>query len=237
MLDILFTRKKINAMQKRGFTPRKLLEFSTATAQCKNVIGRSTLGKTKCWICGIPITSARGLTAECEHVLPIADAAVYLELYNKKFKGNLTKLLKKEYAWGHRICNQEKSDMTPLSVVNDKFVINERKIMNLLDLIFSSTRLGSSDLRAKILAEYATKEAFMVARTAAMKEKYDAIVNTIASGERADVAGLVLLASASALDNKNIFNPKAVPELFDQLSAIQENGEGSENSENLESEA
>ena len=62
-------------------------------------------------------------TAECEHVLPVFKAALYLNLYRTDYKdimeshgpGDelLYNELKMEYRWAHRCCNQKKKEIEP----------------------------------------------------------------------------------------------------------------------------
>ena len=75
---------------------------------------------TKCYICGLPILENRkketGMFSECEHVLPIIAAAIYLKLYSYNDKGKSSEKLQLEYKWAHNICNQVKLDYWPLYI-------------------------------------------------------------------------------------------------------------------------
>ena len=71
---------------------------------------------TKCYICGLPILSQKstGMAPECEHVVPVIVAVIYLKLYSKK--GDFSDMTALVYKWAHEICNQEKSDDWPLYI-------------------------------------------------------------------------------------------------------------------------
>ena len=71
---------------------------------------------TKCYICGLPILREKstGMAPECEHVVPVIVAVIYLKLYSKK--GDLSDMTTLVYKWAHETCNQEKSDDWPLYI-------------------------------------------------------------------------------------------------------------------------
>ena len=80
---------------------RGLWEFSSPDDQCINVIRRpgETEENKKCWLCdGMLDPNAKGLLEpSCDHVLPIAQAAMFLELFKnpEAMKRFLSKGLKK----------------------------------------------------------------------------------------------------------------------------------------------
>ncbi len=92
--------------------------------QCNNTIGKvnpysfeknNLESCTKCYICGLPILHEKigGMAAECEHVLPVIVAAIYLSLYKKKANRGSDEI-KLVYQWAHETCNQEKGAISPL---------------------------------------------------------------------------------------------------------------------------
>lgn len=106
-------------------------ERASAITQCNNVIGLCKYGSDKnrnatiCYICGFPIMASDG-TAECEHVLPVFKASLYMTLYNtQQYKDIMASggvglgprdkeiydELKMEYRWSHRCCNQKKNEI------------------------------------------------------------------------------------------------------------------------------
>jgi hypothetical protein len=96
---------------------RGIFELADVDEQCNQTVGAVVPGETICWICGMPIWAEQqnlpckadnGLSPECEHVLPIAQAAVFLQLYDKtNYQSDLFKF---EYDWSHKTCNQTKND-------------------------------------------------------------------------------------------------------------------------------
>ena len=78
-----------------------------------------------------------GLLGTCDHILPIAQARFFLDLYNPSYKRTITddrkELLKLEYAWTHRFCNAVKQDIPIIKGYtednnNPKWAIDERGI-------------------------------------------------------------------------------------------------------------
>jgi hypothetical protein len=100
---------------------RDIWELSTPTTQCANTIGPSISKNTVCWLCGYAIDDSEiALKPECEHVLPVGQALIFLDLYkNTLHKGatnpELIKMLQLEYRWSHSVCNRIKSDKIFLS--------------------------------------------------------------------------------------------------------------------------
>ena len=129
---------------------RDIFEISTAPSQCNNTIGEFRPGVTPCWICGmvIPFKTAdlycgheNGLAAECEHILPIAQASIFLQLYDP---GNrLSELFPLEYAWSHKLCNRTKNDDVYFQPELDREgvpVIDGTAFSRLLTRIYNSER-------------------------------------------------------------------------------------------------
>ena len=118
------------------FTARELFEYSSVPSQCKGTIDLPIYGKDECWICGLPLDKDKyGMYNECEHVLPVAQAAYFLALYGpayikllkeymeilnrgetpseamEKTKQMYDIMFKMEYAHSHAACNRKKNDM------------------------------------------------------------------------------------------------------------------------------
>ena len=94
---------------------RNIWELTGPETQCNNTIGKVD-ENTKCWLCGFSIESEPlGLLGTCDHILPIAQARFFLDLYNPSYKRTISddrkELLKLEYAWAHRFCNAVKQDI------------------------------------------------------------------------------------------------------------------------------
>jgi hypothetical protein len=132
---------------------RQWLERAGAQQQCNNVIGGFRNG-TICYICGLPIQSGN---EECEHVLAVFKAAMYLHLYRDDYKpifnpsGKITEILDSagrpldtvskntikrelelEYRWAHRCCNQVKSDRDFIKFDGDEFSFDIKESTQML---------------------------------------------------------------------------------------------------------
>jgi hypothetical protein len=129
-------------------------------------------------------------------------------------KGSINKYLEAEYGWAHTICNQEKSNISPIMAPKNDFIIDENKILRILNKIYGSSRVGAKDLRKMILQEYGSEKEFLRKRLIVMKKKYKEIVDLIAPGELKQSAGLIKLASVTRLDNEEIYNPSVRKYLF-----------------------
>jgi len=119
--------------EKFDIDPRHYLEMSGPTTQCeqggagkvvyykpgaKGDYAGSLKKCTKCYMCGLPILVKKdtGMAPECEHVLPVVAAAIYLKLYSGADKGKVTYQIQLVYEWAHEVCNQVKSDVWPLFI-------------------------------------------------------------------------------------------------------------------------
>ena len=110
---------------------RDWFERADATQQCENTApGKKDNLKPSdlCYICGLPliINGKQNGPLECEHILPVAQACLFLDLYRSEYKvimksgnTNLTSLqqqikenLAVEYNWAHQCCNQIKSSIS-----------------------------------------------------------------------------------------------------------------------------
>lgn len=127
-------------------------ERSSPQTQCSNAIGNFQIGTTVCYICGFPLEeSGNNNTPECEHILPVFKAALYLHLYNAEYKNivqnykfgkrltndtdaMIAKEIDMEYAWAHKCCNQVKSD-------SDFITFNENKKRFELDFLVTKEML------------------------------------------------------------------------------------------------
>jgi len=112
-------------LTKKG-TVRKIFEHEDPEDQCNGTIGEA--GDLPCWICGMEIDpteehpnkidmaagkKTNPFAPECEHILPIAQAAIFIDLYKRTPEGiaaDRIKIFDLEYDWAHSACNQTKSD-------------------------------------------------------------------------------------------------------------------------------
>jgi hypothetical protein len=162
------------------------------------------------------ITTEFGMAPQCEHILPIAQAATYLKLYNKDMKKAAVgdKWLKGEYGWAHTVCNQEKSDTCPLIVDRERsrFDIDKRQITQLLKDIFNSKRKDSEIIRRKLRVVYGTQDKFINARVKPISDKYDNIIEIITKAPGGDparmkAANLITLAGITGLSDISVIKP------------------------------
>lgn len=101
---------------------RGIFETTSAVQQCSRVIVGGFKDKAPCYICGLPILDIKATThelrPECEHILPVAEARWYLDLFSTG--GNPANPdLQLEYAYAHRVCNQAKSDDSFIRPMDD----------------------------------------------------------------------------------------------------------------------
>jgi len=223
----VFGKQIIDDVKQRGITVRELWELSSPTVQCNAIIGPYTLRKTPCWICGLPIQKISGLTAECEHILPVAQAVMYLRLYSGRT--GIQESMRYEYDWAHVVCNQEKSDSSPLYyTATSEFAINRDEIKRILRNIYTSHRQDSGAIKNQLLYTFRTIDSFIADRIDKVQEKYSRIIDFINTPGAVDdplrpyAAKLITLAGISGmsdLDNlkpevHELLNPAAVQNLL-----------------------
>jgi hypothetical protein len=116
LAEQLFGSSVISVIKNKKMTYRDIWELSSPTTQCANTIG-ATQDDSVCWLCGFVIDdNIVALKPECEHVLPVGQALVFLDLYKHTIHGKaaanskVLDMLKLEYRWSHSVCNRLKSD-------------------------------------------------------------------------------------------------------------------------------
>jgi hypothetical protein len=120
---------------------RAILEVLDPDPQCNALVE----SKKFCWICGLELNDRP--KPECEHILPISDALLHLNLYqNRSLIEKLNKyevnMLKLEYLWAHQCCNQSKNNIKYITSRHDKYAIDHAGIDMTIDRI--RTNAGSS---------------------------------------------------------------------------------------------
>jgi hypothetical protein len=101
---------------------RQIWELAGIEAQCNAIIGTPINNETKCWICGFEVDEKlAGLKPSCEHVLPVAQARFFLDLYNPDYELTPGKqeLLSLEYGWSHFFCNLMKGSGSYIKTSGD----------------------------------------------------------------------------------------------------------------------
>ncbi len=137
---------------------RDLLDIEGAQKQCYATI--EPIGFKPCYICGIPmgpLADKNGLSAECEHIMSVAQAVLLYKLYqsgdlaNPEHKDVEKEFFSREYRWAHEICNRVKSDTNIITYKEGgKFELSRIKLVELLNGIYESNRTGSVLLKEKI---------------------------------------------------------------------------------------
>ena len=145
---------------------RKWWERSSAVTQCGNALTDPlSYGTTTCYICGIVINEE----AECEHILPVYKASLYLTLYRDEYnaimkkskngepltpeEARISKEIEMEYAWSHRCCNQKKGETDFIEYIEPKkagskkgkFQLNYKSTKGILESIGYSAVSGGAD--------------------------------------------------------------------------------------------
>lgn len=146
-----FLRNKLGS----GSSLRADIEGTTATTQCRKMgIDLSPHGESKCWLCECKLSEVDSYTPECEHVLPCLRGVMFLCLWNSNFmrsygSGKLWKSLedhrKLEYKPSHKTCNIAKSDIIPLKLHENRFVIDDNKLNSLVIKIKLSVKKNSGN--------------------------------------------------------------------------------------------
>lgn len=195
-----------------GLNIRSLYEISSPTTQCDNIIGKFEDGKP-CYICGLPIIQQKakgidGRNPECEHILPIAQAVIFLNLYGAKVKKNTLfynpDILHLEYDWSHRTCNQIKSDSSYIDYgdsksAGSKFVVEQKGLKRLLQQIWKNTRKDSAAFSSELKSVYGHSEkAFIDARLPALIDRFQMITDFLNSYDSPEM--VVLIGAAKALE-------------------------------------
>jgi hypothetical protein len=242
--EAVFGTENLKKLRAANINPRKLYEHTSCDAQCNNVIG--AVGKQKdpdgnliessCWICGIPIVYKTDATrsiepGQCEHVLPIIQAVMFIGLYtgdkkslaDQKYKD----YLKLEYEWAHEKCNLIKNDDVYLDIEivggQEKYTVNQGKIRTLLEKVWDDNPdyEYTQEFNTVLHATYSGargREAFITARLESMTRRMRQIADML---NRSKAPGLLKIVAAINLrhniraegaqlmdDASTVFTPK-----------------------------
>ena len=142
--------------ENKFITARDWWEPSNPTTQCGNVIGKWN-NNTLCYICGLKLIddNVKEFPPECEHILPVYQGALLLELYKAAVdKKNISPEHNLEYAWSHRCCNQIKSDTSFLTTKrkgkDEVFALHYNNTKNILNTIYKGDYSYCPILKNKI---------------------------------------------------------------------------------------
>jgi hypothetical protein len=223
LAEQVFGTKVVEVLKEKKMTYRDIWETSSPTTQCGNTIGDAVDGVSVCWLCGYVIDmSVDALRPECEHVLPVGQALVFLDLYKHSIhKGDISKelekMLKLEYRWAHSVCNRIKSDTNFLGFNKlGEPIILERVIRDYLTEIYSkSDEIKGLVGRGKIVNEWINS------RFADISKQLNGIIKFI----NLRTTGLLLLSGvASLFETDNIaasLRDKITPEKVEVVPKIE----------------
>jgi hypothetical protein len=178
---------------------------TSTTSQCGNVVGKFVMNNSICWICGCIIggpASAPGgsklqLTAECEHVLPVAQAIAFTGLYDSvlakqlentdatapadeqsaanALKPRYQAALGLEYGWAHVFCNQFKNNKHLIKDDANTFVVTDvREVSVWLDNMISWPRRGNTD--GRYMKQFVIQQFRALAASAAIDATRDSVI-------------------------------------------------------------
>lgn len=120
--------KAINDRSPASGEARKYFESTRPSIQCKKVLSE----KTVCWLCGNGFDiKGDAFYPHCEHVLPIAQGVIFLELYGKS-STSITEPMELEYEWAHATCNLLKNSTVLIRGNESRFEPDVDKIQELL---------------------------------------------------------------------------------------------------------
>jgi hypothetical protein len=215
-------------------TTRGIWELTGAQQQCDGVFKMLDIpplkyGTTLCWICGFPILNLSGLTYECEHVLPVAQATFFLTLYSSSLKNRIEgreqqffhldnnidaswaawnkEALRLEYDFAHEYCNQVKTDTSFIKFDEaENIVPDEIKIIEFLNALTIVQRNGASDIHRFI--NDVGRNNWLTNRKDVLVKRYADIAKLISHGQRG-IAKLIMLAGAI-----NVSDPLNIKPIF-----------------------
>lgn len=192
-----------------GKKVRDIWEKDIPKTQCINAIGPSD--NYKCWLCGTEFyKELAALTPICEHILPIAQAVFFLELYSKSkplhiIDSDIPEIIKLEYGWAHNICNAVKNDLIfieqdptkPEGVVR----INKDAILNFVYKLKTtkSTLPGVEQVKGVL-----SNHAYYVRVMSDIQTRVNKVVDFINKPGRDQTNLLTLARTASFMDHTNI---------------------------------
>ena len=156
-----------------------------------------------------------GRNPECEHILPIGLAVLYLGLHSPLFKtsGWYNKdIVKYEYAWAHRACNQVKSDRSFIKMNPDhtQFIPDEYKINIFLSDLWNVQRSDSAFFKFQLHDKYRNFDDFIINRmnpASLFVIKFNKILEILNSYESPQ---LLLLAGAACALNGNLKSKEGI---------------------------
>jgi hypothetical protein len=135
LLKSIYGSEIIEKWRMSGKDLRSIWELSPPQVQCSHIID----SPKSCWICGGGfVLDKDALKPICDHVLPIAQAVFFLQLYAAQKKRAPTvdddskKIFKLEYDWAHSLCNTIKSSAVLIKSSKQGLSVNVTEVRKLL---------------------------------------------------------------------------------------------------------
>jgi hypothetical protein len=197
LAEKLFGTKVLEIVKNKKMTYRDIWELSSPTTQCANTIGAAQ-ADSGCWLCGFVINDKiLALKPECEHVLPVGQALVFLDLYKHTIHGKaapnsqVLDMLKLEYRWSHSVCNRLKSDTNFLGFdAVGKPVVLEKVIEDYLKDLYVY-----DSIKTLVLKDKKKKQEWVSERISDISKQLDKIIKYM----EAKSSGLLLLSGVASL--------------------------------------
>lgn len=196
-----------------GNALRRFFEDYTGD-QCQGALGATRPfrpGTSVCWICGLtipatsPSTPPHGLSMECEHVFPIAQAIFFIDLYRGvKTPRAVVHMVQVEYDWSHRVCNQIKSDTHFLEVdpkSKDWKLVSDDIILKFLQDIYVKSDMYLPNNRGLFRSQIDKNGGLVAWQQSRLPVIKQRVIDVLNAGFGGFAPGIfTILSAASALD-------------------------------------
>ena len=203
LAELIFGSSVVGILKTKKITYRDIWELSSPTTQCANTIGAAK-DDSVCWLCGFVINDKiQALKPECEHVLPVGQALVFLDLYKHTIHGKaaanskIMDMLNLEYRWSHSVCNRLKSDTNFLGFNEaGKPIVLKSVVSNYLEVLYGydSIKTLLKQYNAKTKKDWKKKD-WIDARIDDISDQLNMIIKYI--GKKS--SGLLLLSGVASL--------------------------------------
>lgn len=206
----LFGPKIIQRMIADVKSIRYMFAPQNNTQQCLIAGIPSPQEQKNCWLCGLTMFNPDGNkndVIECEHILPVIQAVLFLELGLSRPPGVTDdNALKLEYAWAHATCNHPKNNTVFIKEVIDPrtkaitgWECDDSDIEKALNAIYVK-------LKSHFPKELANKKAWLTGRLKSIRTRVQMIVDYL---NRPGYAPLTILLAVAKLGDPERLTPKA----------------------------
>lgn len=210
----IYGNEKVDEWLEQKKPIRKIWELSSPTTQCVKTIGSATID-TKCWLCGLNLfDSIDALKPVCEHILPIAQAVYFLELYSvskKELEVDISEIVSLEYSWAHTLCNSIKNSSLFIRQSSKKvegYNLEEVNVSGVNDFLYKLMTTDSTMAGASTIKDVLGHQDYLNRVKKSIIEKVQTVVDFMNEPIKRGEGSLLLLArSASYVDPTNV-NPQ-----------------------------